>query len=136
MNTTDTTSTTDASPAAPSLRRRLGSRWWQGGAVVIAFAAALVAIDIIANDPGPMWKRLIGFTVLTTAAVLVAAGLVVRRHHRRTGSMMIAVGVTPGIVPIIFFWFPPGVAFGLFSIAVLVFAVNDAGTSAGPTVVH
>ena len=39
---------------------------------------------------------------------------------------MVAVGVVPGIAPIVFFWFPPAVVVGLFGIAVFVGAVNDA----------
>jgi len=126
MNTLDPASDLGASTGRPSIRDRVAATWWQVGAVVIAFAASIVAIDIIANDPGPMWKRVIGFGVLVTSAALVVGGLAIRRHDRRLGGVLVAVGVTPGIVPIIFFWFPPGVAFGLFSIAVLVFAVHDA----------
>ena len=112
--------------ATPSTTERIAATWWQVGASVIAIGASVIAFDIIVNDPGPMWKRLIGFALLVTSVALVAAGLIVRRRDRRLGSTMVAVGVTPGIAPIVFFWFPPAVAFGLFSIAVFVFAVNDA----------
>lgn len=110
-------------------KERVASTWWQVGAAVIALGASVIALDIAVNDPGPMWKRMIGFGLLAASVTLVVAGLVVRRRDQRTGSAMVAVGVTPGIAPIVFFWFPPAVAFGFFSIAVLVFAVNDAAAA-------
>ena len=124
---TSTSPLSAATITAASTRHRLAAMWWQVGAAIVSVAMTVVAIDIIANDPGPIWKRSIGFALLTTAVVLVVVGLVIRRGRAPVvGSAMVAVGVTPGIAPIVFFWFPPAVAFGLFSIAVLVFAANDA----------
>ncbi len=124
MNELETTSDNGT-----SIKERIASTWWQVGAAVIALGASVVAIDIITDDPGPMWKRLIGFGLLAASVTLVVAGVVVRRRDRRIGSTMIAVGATPGIAPIVFFWFPPALAFGMFGIAVFVFAVNDATAS-------
>lgn len=131
MNTLETPSS--HATTTPSTKERIAATWWRVGASVIAVGASVIALDIIVNDPGPMWKRLIGFGLLATSVVLVVAGLLLRRRDRRLGSTMVAVGVIPGIAPIVFFWFPPAVAFGLFSIAVFVFAVNDAAEAGRPS---
>lgn len=109
-----------------SFKDRLAATWWQVGAGVIAAGAAVAAIGLIVDDPGPIWKRLIGCTLLMAACSLVVGGLLLRRRARDAGSTMVAAGITPGIAPVVFFWFPPAVAIGVFSIAVFVFAVNDA----------
>lgn len=117
------------STATESTWRRAARSWWQVGAVLIATGSAIVAIDIIVRDPGPIWKRSIGFTLLALAAALVVVGLLVRRASRDHGSTMVAVGVVPGIAPIVFFWFPPAVLVGLIGIAVFVAAINDAAAA-------
>ncbi len=108
-----------------SFKDRLAATWWQVGAGVIAAGSAAAAVGLIVDDPGPIWKRLIGCTLLLAACSLVVGGLIVRRRAREIGGAMVAVGITPGIAPIVFFWYTPAVAIGLFAIGVFVFAVND-----------
>ncbi len=57
---------------------------------------------------------------------MIAGGLFVRRRTQRIGSLMLAVGVMPGVAALVLFWWPPFLLFGLFSLAVMISAFIDA----------
>jgi len=107
--------------------RTLKEAWWQYGAAVIAIVLAAVAARNLGEPAtGPWWKHFFGTISLAAAPLVIAGGLVVRRRRRRIGSLMLAVGVMPGVAALALFWWPPFLLFGLFSLAVMVSAFVDA----------
>jgi MYXO-CTERM domain-containing protein len=105
----------------------LKDTWWQYAAAVIAVVlAVVVARNLGEPATGPWWKHFFGTIALGGAPLVIAGGLVVRRRRRRVGSLMLAVGVMPGVAALVLFWWPPFLLFGLFSLAVMVSALIDA----------
>jgi len=105
----------------------LKDTWWQYAAAVIAMVlAVVVARNLGEPATGPWWKHFFGTIALGGAPLVIAGGLVVRRRTQRIGSLMLAVGVMPGVAALVLFWWPPFLLFGLFSLAVMVSAFIDA----------
>lgn len=116
---------------------RLKDTWWQYAAAVIAVVLAVgVAMNLSEPATGPWWKHFFGTIALGIAPLVIAVGLVVRRRIQRIGSVMLAVGVMPGVAALVLFWWPPFLLFGLFSLAVMVSAFIDAGEHPVPVLVE
>jgi hypothetical protein len=104
----------------------LKETWWQYAAAVIAMVFAAVAVRNLGEPAtGPWWKHTLGTTALVAAPLVISVGLVIRRRMQRIGSLMLAVGVMPGVAALMLFWWPPFLVFGLFSLAVMVSAFID-----------
>lgn len=102
-------------------------RWWiWTAAVIAALMAALGVGNLIEDDGGPLYGRLIFAAVLIGAAVLVAAGIRKRSTDVVLGNRMIGLGVLPGSVGIAFFWFPPAAGVGILALVTSVAAFVDA----------
>lgn len=108
---------------------RVGFRtgWWRPAAVAVAAVLAYAGVSAF-FDPatGPWYKYTFGRLALLSAPVAILTGLMLRALHRRHGSALVAVGLLPGAFAIVLFWWPPFLLFGLFSIAAMVGAINDA----------
>ena len=103
-------------------------RWWLYAAGLIAFGFAFLGIgNMLEDDGGPLYGRIVAAAVAVAAALLIAAGLIIRRRNRRLGSAMIGIGTLPASLLILFFWFPPVALVGVLAIVVTVKAFNDAG---------
>ncbi len=103
-------------------------RWWRFAAGFIAVGFAVLGIgNMLEDDGGPLYGRIVAAAVAVAAALLIVAGLIIRRRNRRLGGAMIGVGTLPASVLIIFFWFPPVALVGVLAIVVTVRAFNDAG---------
>ena len=102
-------------------------RGWRVAALTIAPVIAILGLgNGFVDDGGPLYGR-IGYASLTVIGLgLVIAGLVVRQRRRGLGSTMVGVGLAPGFVMTLMFWFPPVALLGVFSIVVAVFAFRDA----------
>lgn len=107
--------------------KTLRSEWWQFAAAAVAIVLAAVGFSGL-FDPtsGPWYKWVLGRSVVAAAPLVIAAGLILRRRNRRLGSSLTGFGVLPGVAAVALFWHPIFLLFGLFSIAALVGAVNDA----------
>ena len=104
--------------------------WWRLAAVLVA--AVLAAFGwkgLLDPASGPWYQWVIGRAVVASAPLVIIAGLIVRTRTSRAGSIVVAVGVLPGVAAIVLFWHPLFLMFGLLSIAVLTGAVNDADKS-------
>ncbi len=111
--------------------------WWQYAAAVIAIVLGVgVAMNLSEPATGPWWKHFFGTIALGVAPLVIAGGLVVRQRNQRIGSVMLAVGVMPGVAALVLFWWPPFLFFGLFSLAVMVAAFIDAGEHPVPVPVE
>jgi hypothetical protein len=105
----------------------LKETWWQYGAAVIAIVlAVVVAVNLSEPATGPWWKHFFGTIALGGAPLVIAGGLLVRWRKQRIGSLMLAVGVMPGVAALVLFWSPPFLLFGLISLGVMVSAFIDA----------
>ena len=103
-------------------------RWWRTAAGFIAVGMVILGIgNLLGDDGGPLYGKIVAVAVAVAAAGLIFAGLIARRRNRRLGSAMIGVGTLPASVLIIFFWFPPVALVGVLAIVVTVRAFNDAG---------
>jgi hypothetical protein len=105
----------------------LKETWWLYSAGVIAIVlAVVVVVNLSEPATGPWWKHFFGAIALGGAPLMIAGGLFVRRRTQRIGSLMLAVGVMPGVAALVLFWWPPFLLFGLFSLTVMVSAFIDA----------
>ncbi len=103
-------------------------RWWRVAAGFIAFGMAFLGIgNMLEDDGGPLYGRIVAAVVAVAAALVIIAGLTIRTRNQRLGSTMIAVGTLPATGLILFFWFPPVALVGVLAVAVTVKAFNDAG---------
>ena len=103
-------------------------QWWRIAAGFIAVGFAFLGIgNMLEDDGGPLYGRILAAAVAVAAALLIAAGLIIRRRNRKLGSAMIGVGTLPASVLILFFWWPHVALFGVLAIVVTVRAFNDAG---------
>lgn len=99
---------------------------WLIAAVVVSVVTVVGGIgNLIENDPGPLYGKIVYLVAAVLGAVLVVAGVAIRRQRRRSSSLLIAVGVTPGFPLAAFFWFPPVALLGVLAIGVFLTAVND-----------
>ena len=113
----------------------LKTRWWLFAAALVATVFTMADIWSLANpEPatGPWYKHFFGTIALLGAPIVTFAGLIARTRNRRVGSIMIAVGVAPGVAALVLFWSPPFLLFGSLSLAVMVSAITDAQTTAAP----
>lgn len=112
---------------AETTRSTFRDRWWRLAAGFIAAGFAFLGIgNMLEDDGGPLYGRIVAAAVAVAAAGLIVAGIATRRRHRRLGSAMIGVGTLPASALILFFWFPPVALVGLLAIVVTVIAFNDA----------
>jgi hypothetical protein len=81
--------------------------------------------NLVEDDGGPLYGRIIFSAVLALGASLVVAGLIVRRNRPALGAKLVAIGVLPGASGLAFFWFPPAAVVGALAIATAVAAAND-----------
>ena len=103
------------------------ARWWLVAAGLIAIALATFGIGtLLEDDGGPLYGRIVAASVAVALALLIIAGLIVRTRNQARGSNMIAIGVLPGTVLTVLFWFPPVALTGLLSIVVAWHAFQDA----------
>jgi hypothetical protein len=103
-------------------------RWWRIAAGFIAVGMAFLGIgNMLEDDGGPLYGRIVAAVVAVAAAMLIGAGLTIRRRNQRLGSTMIGVGTLPATGLILFFWFPPVALVGVLAVVVTVKAFNDAG---------
>jgi hypothetical protein len=101
--------------------------WWRAAAVAVAAVLAFAGVSSL-FDPatGPWYKYTFGRLALLAAPLAIVTGLFLPARYRRQGSTLVAVGSLPGAAAIALFWSPPFLLFGLFSIAVMIGAFNDA----------
>lgn len=105
-------------------------RWWRFAAGFLALGFAFLGLgNLLEDDGGPLYGRILAAAVAVAAAALIVAGIVIRRRRRRLGSTMIGIGTLPASALILFFWFPPVALAGLLAIVVTVRAFNDATQS-------
>ncbi len=101
--------------------------WWRFAAVVVAGVLGSAGLHTLFEPAtGPWYRYVLGPAALLASPVVVVAGLVLRSHHPRNGSIVVAVGVLPGVAALVLFWWPPFLLFGLLSLSVVCFAVDDA----------
>jgi TctA family transporter len=104
--------------------------WWMVVAVVIGVGELVLGIgnvvSFLTDDRRDFVSAFVAFLTATGAAALVFGGMAIRRTNRPRGGAMVAVGMFPGCLAIVFFWFPPAVAVGLVSIVATAFAIVDA----------
>lgn len=112
---------------ATLLRAELRTGWWRAAAVAVAAVLAFAGISSM-FDPatGPWYTYTFGRLALLAAPAAIFVGLQMRARRRSAGSALVAVGLLPGAAAIVLFWWPPFLLFGLFSIAVMVGAIDDA----------
>jgi hypothetical protein len=103
-------------------------RWWRIAAGFIAVGMAFLGIgNMLEDDGGPLYGRILAAAVAVGAATLIIAGLTIRKRNQKLGSTMIAVGTLPATGLVLFFWFPPVALVGVLAVVVTVKAFNDAG---------
>ena len=109
------------------MRAGFRTGWWRAAAVAVAAVLAYAGVSAL-FDPatGPWYKYTFGRLALLSAPAAILTGLWLRARHRQRGSVLVAVGLLPGAFAILLFWWPPFLVFGLFSIAAIVGAINDA----------
>ncbi len=101
-------------------------RWWLGSAVLVA--ALMIALgvgNLIEDDGGPLYGKVIFAAVLIGGAALVGGGILVRRGDPNRGSRMVGIGVLPGALGIALFWFPPALAVGVLALITAVHAFRN-----------
>lgn len=108
------------------------SGWWRFAAALVAPILALLGIGNLEDDGGPLYGRVVAATIAIIAALLIVAGLAVRRRNRALGGGLIAVGVLPGTLLVVFFWFPPVALMGILCVAVLLASIADVVRSGRP----
>lgn len=103
-------------------------RWWRIAAGFIAVGMAFLGIgNMLEDDGGPLYGRILAAALAVAAATLIIAGLTIRRRNQKLGSTMIGIGTLPATGLILFFWFPPVALVGVLAVVVTVKAFNDAG---------
>ena len=103
-----------------------GSRWWHWSAGLIAvLMVVLGAGNLIEDDGGPLYGRIIFAAVLVGGASLVATGILNKRSRPELSNKLVALGVLPGAAGIAFLWFPPAVAVGILAIMTSVAAYRE-----------
>ena len=102
------------------------SKWWIWSAGTISLLMVALGVgNLVEEDGGPLYGRLIFAAVLVAGAALIASGIWTRRTRRELGSRLVAIGVLPGVSGVALFWFPPAVAMGLLALASRVAAFAD-----------
>jgi hypothetical protein len=86
---------------------------------------ALGVGNLIEDDGGPLYGRIVFAVVLVGGAALIASGIWTRRTRRELGSKLVAVGVLPAASGVAFLWFPPAVAVGLLALVSSVAGFRD-----------
>ena len=103
------------------------ARWWMWSASLVAVLMVVLGVgNLIDDDGGPLYGKLIFAAVLVGAAALVAVGVRRRSSDRVAGNRLIGIGVLPGASGIALFWFPPAVAVGVLALVTSVAAFRDA----------
>jgi hypothetical protein len=92
-------------------------RWWMVSAAVIGVLMMMFGVgNLLDPDDGPLYGRLILLAVMTIGAALIVTGLTRLRRGDVTGGRLVAVGVLPGAIGVMFFWFPPALIAGVLAI--------------------
>jgi len=103
------------------------SRWWLWTAGLIGALMVMLGVgNLIEDDGGPLYGRVLFAAVLIAGAALIVAGIRMRTDRPELGSRLVAVGVLPGASGIALFWFPPAVAVGVLALATSVAAFRSA----------
>jgi hypothetical protein len=103
--------------------------WWVVAALVIAPLEIAFGIgNLIEDDGGPLYGRVLAAVIFVTAGLLTLSGVATRIRYPVAGNRMIAVGVLPMGAAVSLLWFPPAVAFGILAIVVAVVAFRNAGS--------
>ena len=109
------------------VRAEFRTSWWRAASMVVAAVLAAVAVRALLEPAtGPWYKYTFGRVGLVAAPVAIFTGLLIRKRRRWQGSAVVTIGLLPGAAAIVLFWYPPSLLFGLFSIAVMIGAMNDA----------
>ncbi|HEX8770647.1 MAG TPA: hypothetical protein VF711_07760 [Acidimicrobiales bacterium] len=105
-------------------------KWWMVVAVVIGIGELVLGIgnvvSYLTDDRRDFVSAFVAFVAATSAATLVFGGMAIRRTNRPRGSGVMAVGMFPGCLAVVFFWFPPAVAVGLVSMVATALTILDA----------
>jgi hypothetical protein len=82
------------------------------------------------DDGGPLYGR-IGYAAATVVGLaFVVVGLKARSRNPSFGDTLVILGLAPGFVLILMFWFPPVALVGLGAIVAAGFALRDASAGA------
>lgn len=104
--------------------------WWRWSAVVVSLLTAVLGIlNLIGDTEGALFGRVAYAAIAGLGMILVVAGTVLRRRSRMWGSTMIGIGLIPGFVLTLMFWFPPVALIGVLAIVTSLFAFLDAPKS-------
>ena len=102
------------------------SKWWLWSAGLIAVLMVMLGVgNLIEDDGGAIYGRILFAAVLIGGASLVAAGFAARASRPELSNKLVALGVLPGAAGIAFFWFPPAVAVGILAIMTSVAAYRE-----------
>lgn len=103
------------------------TRWWVWSAGLIAVLMVIFGVaNLIEDDGGPLYGRIIFAAVLISAATAVAVGIRKRSTDPALGNRLVGLGVIPATMSLALFWFPPAAAVGVLSIVTSVAAFRDA----------
>ena len=102
------------------------SRWWLWSAGLIAVMMIALGVgNLIEDDGGPLYGRILFAAVLVGGAILVAIGIRMRITRPALGSRLVGLGVLPGASGIALFWFPPALVAGVLALASSIAALSD-----------
>lgn len=108
------------------VRAEIRTGWWRAAAVLVAVVlAAAGGSTLLEPATGPWYQYTLGRAALVLAPIAIATGLVLRPRRRWQGSALVGIGVLPGALAVVLFWYPPALLFGTFSLAVACAAADD-----------
>lgn len=82
--------------------------WWVRLAVVLAAFQIVLAVGIGLDSEATGAERVVFLSVWGAGAALAVMGIQQRLRHRRSGDVLIALGVVPSVATgILAYWFPP-----------------------------
>ena len=105
----------------------LVSRWWLWSAGLVGVMMVVLGVgNLIEDDGGPLYGRILFAAALIAAAALIGAGIRLRPGRPQLGSRLVGIGTLPGATAIAFFWSPPAVALGVLALATSITAFRNA----------